>query len=56
MTEVEIRFIFANFDGKSVTLKAAMSTLVQDLKRALLESWPTGKVCHYACCRKKLHF
>lgn len=42
MTEVEIRFIFANNDGINVNIKTDTSILTKDIKLLLLEKWPQG--------------
>jgi hypothetical protein len=45
MTELEVRFIFANHDGIAVTLSATTETKVLDLKLQLMERWPSGGCC-----------
>ena len=42
MTEVEIRFIFANYDGVNVVVKTTLDTLLKDVKLKLLSQWPQG--------------
>lgn len=42
MTELQVRFIFANHDGVGVTLSATTDTKVIDLKQQLLKRWPQG--------------
>ncbi|CEL96592.1 unnamed protein product [Vitrella brassicaformis CCMP3155] len=41
MGDINLKFIFANYDGKALERPFAASTLVRDIKRTLLaEHWP----------------
>ena len=38
--EVEIKFIFANYDGKEVLLKFPLNKSIEKVKNILYENWP----------------
>lgn len=47
---LKLKFIFANHDGVVVEHETEPTTLIKDLKVALVGRWPSGKVCCCCCC------
>ena len=43
MASVDLKFIFANHDGVSVTIPTSTTAQVSELKRQLIEQWPSGE-------------
>ena len=41
-TDVEIRFLFANYEGVQVILKLNVTFLIREVKESLVANWPPG--------------